>query len=83
MDEVKENAKNDFIDIIKISWTYEKLTDYEKQLFHKIINENIINEALKGNYKARYKTMQAIYHTFILSLGYNGFNWRENKEKTF
>ena len=76
----KENVLNDFIVIIKNSWTYEKLTKKEKEnlqdIFYSIRTEN----ALKGTYKQRRAVLDAIYFAFLKGLNYEPIGWRENGE---
>lgn len=74
----KENVLNDFILMIKHSWTYEKLTEEEKEKLEKILLDDVrTEEALKGTYNQRWAILQAIYSTFLTAIGYDGFNWRD------
>ena len=76
----KENVLNDYIVMIKNSWTYEKLTEEEKEnlkdIFYSIRTEN----ALKGTYKQRRAVLDAIYFSFLKGLNYEPIGWRENGE---
>lgn len=76
----KENAINDFIDMIKHSWTYEKLTKQEKYKLVEVFNNIRVSKCLKGTYKQRYDILQAIYMSFLYGVGYNDFNWRCDNE---
>lgn len=76
----KENAINNFYEMIRHSWTYGKLTDEEKQQFDKTLKSVQMQEALKGTYQQRWKILQAIYMAFLNGCGYNDFNWREEKQ---
>lgn len=81
MDKLKENVLNDFIIMIKKSWTYEKLTDKEKSFLEKAFNDYRTQNILKGTYKQRWEILQGIYAAFLHGVGYTDFNWRNtNKE---
>jgi len=73
----KETAHNDFGHMVMNSWTYNRMTEEEKDaclasiLFAK--NQGL----LFGTYKQRWQQLDAIYHAFLLGLGYSGPNWRE------
>ena len=73
----KENVLNDFILMIKESWTYARLTEEEKEKLLQILLDDVrIEKALKGAYNQRWAVLQAIYSTFLTAIGYNGFEWR-------
>ena len=76
----KENAIKDFDEMIKKSWTYARFTKKEVENWKKIINFiEKINE-LNGNYRQRWKTLNTIYYAYLVGIGYEGWNWR-NEEK--
>lgn len=76
----KETAKKDFIDIILMSWTWDRLTDAEKDTARKLLEA----VTLKGSYKQRYNQLHQIYYKFLLVLGYTPIGWREpNPEPLF
>lgn len=75
----KEDALNYYINIVKESWTYEKLTDAEKQKIVEILTSIRTQNALKGNYKQRIDVLSAIYSAFLASLDYKPIGWREEK----
>lgn len=83
MDKVKENAKYDFNDMIQKSWTFDKLTKSERETWEHIITSEPLKKALKGGYDSRWQILQIVYSSFLAGVGYNGANWRENKEKPF
>lgn len=70
----KESAYTDFIQMIEASWTYGRLTDAERGRL-----ENTLKyPRLFGSYNQRWETLQALYHAFIMALGYdNNFKWRD------
>ena len=75
----KENVITDFNNMIINSWTYLKLTKEEKDNWNKVLMDYRTKKCLKGTYNARWEILQAIYGTYLITLGYNGFEWRDNK----
>lgn len=76
---IKENAQADFIEIIKKSWTFGKMSKYEqKNCILALEALTTTSNALRGNYGQRWETMQAIYSGFLCALGYydNCAVWR-------
>lgn len=73
----KENAIDNFCEMIKLSWTYDKLTPKERTQLDKTFEDVRTIEALKGNYNQRWQILQAIYNAFLKGCGYNNFQWRE------
>lgn len=82
MERIKENAINDFYNMILNSWTYNRLTKTEKNNFNETMNHTKTKKALKGTYEQRWEILQAIYGAFLYGCGYDGPNWRESDEKT-
>lgn len=81
MEKVKENAWNDFLEIVKNSWTFKKMAKEEKERWNNTIeNIRIINN-LKGNYKQRIEFLNCIYFAYLDGLGYSGFDWREQTKE--
>lgn len=76
----KENAMKDWIENIKKSWTWEKLTQEERNRFIKLINSYGAKLVVKGSYNDRYLILQALYHSFLTALNYNPTNWREEEK---
>ena len=74
----KGNAFLQFLSIICRSWTFGRMTERER--------ENLVNSFLqsneqgliKGNYNARWNTMQAMYSAFLSALDYDRYpgDWR-------
>lgn len=75
--ENKELALCDFREMIRNSWTYAKFTDDEKEKWEMFLTNVRTLTCLKGNYSARWHILQAIYHAYLIGLGYTDFNWRE------
>ena len=80
MERIKENAFDDFITMIQKSWTYEKLTNTEKEFLNKTFNCKLIQKNIKGTYQQRWETLQGIYEAFLYGAGCTGFKWRETEE---
>lgn len=69
-----------FQNVIKNSWTWERLTEEEKQRFTDL---NIFSE-IKGNKDTREQWLFTIYAGFLAGLGCDGrirWRWRETEEK--
>jgi hypothetical protein len=75
----KELAIHNFKVMIEQSWTYEKMTREEKDNWERVLNSIQTLDSVKGSYNNRWKVLQAIYNSYLLGLGYNGFAWREEE----
>lgn len=78
MEKNKDIAYQDWINMIQQSWTWERLTEDERNVFTKQIEWNRTH--LKGNYNARWDILQDLYHMYLLGLGYKPQGWRIPKE---
>jgi len=76
----KESAKRVFINNIKKSWTYAKLTEKEKERLEKVFISTITEHSIKGSFGDRYIVLQAIYNSFLMALDYEPIGWREEDE---
>ena len=76
---IKENAMNDFLEMIKKSWTYKKMSEKEVIKLNDIFQWCIDQKMIIGSYKQRINILHCIYESFLNGLGYNGWNWREEK----
>ncbi len=76
----KDDAFDMFVEMVKESWTYEKLNEQEKQNLYTTL-EHAKNK-IKGNLKQRNETLDLIYLAFLNALGYceNVVNWRDDYE---
>lgn len=72
-------VENYFQNVIKKSWTWQKLTEEEQKRF---IDMNVFDR-IKGNDKTRVEWLNTIYHSFISALGYQPIGWREETEIQF
>lgn len=77
MEKDKDNVIIDFNNMILESWTYAKMNNEEKENWNKVLTDIRLKECLRGSYYARWDILQAIYHTYLIGLGYTNFNWRE------
>lgn len=63
--------------VIKKSWTWNRLTEEEQKRF---IDMNVFDK-IKGNDKTRVEWLHTIYHSFLSALGYKPIGWRETEEE--
>jgi hypothetical protein len=66
-------VENYFQNVIKKSWTWQKLTEEEQKRF---IDMNVFDR-IKGNDKTRVEWLNTIYQSFLSALGYKPIGWRE------
>ena len=66
-------VENYFQKTIKRSWTWDRLTEEERQRF---IDMNVFDK-IKGNDKQRIEWLNTIYKAYITALGYKPIGWRE------
>lgn len=77
MEKIKENAAKDFFEMIKKSWTWDRLTQKEKNQFIEgfetvtVSWANSGDNVVKGTYKDRWKACNAMYHMFLAGVGYD------------
>ena len=72
-------VENYFQNVIKKSWTWQKLTEEEQKRF---IDMNVFDR-IKGNDKTRVEWLNTIYQSFLSALGYKPIGWREEAEIQF
>lgn len=72
-------VENYFQNVIKKSWTWQKLTKEEQKRF---IDMNVFDR-IKGNDKTRVEWLNTIYQSFLSALGYKPIGWREEAEIQF
>lgn len=70
-------VENYFQNVIKKSWTWQKLTEEEQQRF---IDMDVFDK-IKGNDKQRIEWLNTIYTAFLSALGYKPIGWREEDEE--
>ena len=72
-------VENYLQNVIKKSWTWEKLTEEEKQRF---INMKVFDR-IKGNDETRIEWLNTIYQAYLTALMYKPIGWREESEIKF
>ena len=77
---IKENVINEFDVMIKQSWTYNKMTEKEKERWNNVLNDKQIKDSLKGKYEQRWISLNAIYHSFLIGIGFTGWDWRSDEK---
>lgn len=68
-----EATEKYFQTVIKKSWTWNRLTEEERQCF---IDMNVFDR-IKGTDKTRIEWLNTVYTAFITALGYQPIGWRE------
>lgn len=69
-----ENALQDYFEnVIKKSWTWEKLTEREKFNFLYLLDF----DKIKGTKKNRIEILCLVYRAFLVGLGYDSSDWRD------
>lgn len=63
--------------VIKKSWTWNRLTEEEREKF---INMNVFDQ-IKGRSETRVEWLNTIYTSFLTALGYKPIGWRETEEE--
>ena len=71
-------VENYFQNVIKKSWTWNRLTEEEQRRF---IDMDVF-DIIKGNDKTRVEWLNTIYHSFLCALGFsdNPCTWRDAEE---
>ena len=81
MPKTKENAFVHFCAMICRSWTFDHMTHEEKTRCISALRWTANQNALRGNFSARWIILQAVYNAFLSGLGYDGPKWREANEE--
>lgn len=68
-------VENYFQNVIKKSWSWEKLTNEERQRF---IDMNVFDK-IKGNDNTRIEWLNTIYQSFLAALNFKPIGWRETE----
>jgi len=79
-----ESAKESYIEMIKRSWTWNRLTQEERTKFLELLDHPCSSVVIKGTYNQRWEACEALYHTFLAGLGYDAdpLEWREAEPTT-
>ena len=78
----KENAFIIYLSMTCRSWTFDRMTQEEKERCVNAFLWSAEQGHIKGNFTARWDTMQAIYNAFLAALGYSALGWREQTGET-
>lgn len=75
----------EFRTMIGNSWTFERLTEKEKERIMIVLSEKDFRtmRALKGTKQQRWNILNAIYSSFLIALDYKPIGWREDAEVLF
>ena len=77
----KEQAFADFCEMIRNSWTFEKMTLMEQANCYEALQFAHDQHILKGSYNVRWMILHAVYHSFLCGLGYTGgASWRDGDD---
>ena len=72
---IRNETKNEFMKMIRNSWTWDRMTDLERML----CGHSICDFPLVGFREKRHmwEAMNSVYTIFLYALGYDGPHWRE------
>jgi hypothetical protein len=77
MNRNKDDVLSDFIEMIKHSWTYAKLTEIEKDRLFDLLTHTRITDNIKGTYNQRWEFLNTIYFAYLEGVGYTPVGWRD------
>ena len=77
MEKYSNIVENYFQNVIKKSWTWERLTEEEQKRF---LDMDVFDR-IKGTDKTRVEWLNTIYESFLSALGYRPIRWRETVEE--
>lgn len=81
MGKLKDNVFTDFYDMIRSSWTYQKMTEKEQNKICYIILDKRTSDNIKGTYLQRWNALNALYYAFLMALDYdNNPDWRADHD---
>lgn len=75
--DTKENALLQFIGMTCKSWTFNRMTQAEKEKCIDALYFPNEQGMLKGTFRQRWDILNAVYNAYLSGLGYVGGNWRE------
>lgn len=81
MNKPNENAVNDFLGMIRKSWSYGRMTDKERESIEEVFTNSIFEKAIAGTYKQRFSICHAVYYSYLEGIGYTGAGWRDNAKQ--
>ena len=75
--ESKVEIREEYMQMIYNSWTWDRLHKEEKDRFINLITSDHITGILKGTRKARWDILNGLYESFLIGVGYTPTNWRD------
>lgn len=73
----KEKAREEYIEMIRESWTYKRLTEEERARVCSALD----SATIIGTWRQRWEQLQNIYSAFLDGCGYTPQGWRETKDE--
>jgi hypothetical protein len=73
----KESAMEKYMEIMKKSWTYSRLTEEERERLCEAIRET----KASGTFEKRFEMFHAVNYAFLLGVGYSPIGWRETDDE--
>ena len=71
----KENAVCEYYEMIKKSWTFNRMTDAEKQRLDLLFCD--AHRYVSGTYRMRWSQLHGMYFSFLIGIGYDSScDWR-------
>lgn len=74
--DTNENALLQFIGITCKSWTFNRMTQAEKERCIEALYFPNEQGMLKGTFRQRWDILNAVYNAYLSGLGYVGGDWR-------
>lgn len=75
------SAKNEWLDMIFVSWTWALLTPTERNTFIDRVNQFENYGELSGTYKQRWNFLNAIYRVYLDGIGRDEINLRDKAKR--
>lgn len=76
----KDFVFTDYLEMIKKSWTYARMTKEEREKIQEILTSGRIKEDIKGTYQQRRQALNSLYYAFLIGIGYDNTDWRGDNE---
>lgn len=80
MNNPKEKALPDFMEMTRHSWTYGRMTEEEKTRCEAALSSKQAQQ-IRGTYSQRFAAYKAVYRGYLIGIGYNGPLWREPRRE--
>lgn len=77
----KEFALYDFMEMIKRSWTWGRMTEDEHKRYLEAVERGFELGQIKGSYKDRWDALRLTYSMFLAALEYEPSGWRDKENK--